>query len=390
MLISQRPQAVLLLKDGTRFEGRAIGARGIAVGEICFNTGMTGYQEIFTDPSYTGQIMVMASPHIGNYGVKRPPGDPLRGEDEGPRVSIAGLVVKKFSEVTSRADSTDSLEGMLLEAGITGISDIDTRKLVRHIRDHGAQNAIIDSTGLDDEALQRRLAEAPDMAGLELASSVTAGEPYDAGDPDSPYRVALLDFGIKLNTVRCLIERDCLVRIFPMTSTLGEMMDWRPDGFLLGNGPGDPAAMPGPVKLVAEVVATGLPVFGICMGHQLLAQSQGVPTMKMHHGHRGINHPVRNGITGRAEVTSQNHGFVVDRQKAEAHPGMEITHLHLNDGSVAGIRLKDRPVFSVQHHPEAGPGPLDSQYLFDDFVAYMRQALETAGKKAPLRTTQNH
>lgn len=384
MLVSQRPKAVLLLEDGTRFEGRAIGARGTSVGEICFNTGMTGYQEIFTDPSYTGQVMVMATPHIGNYGVKEDFPDVLAGESEGPKVSIAGLVVKKFSKVWSRPGGTGALEEFLINAGVAGISDIDTRMLVRHIRDHGAQNAVIDSTGLDDAALRQRLADAPDMAGLELSSTVSTREAYDAGAADAPVRVALVDFGIKLNSVRWLLERDCLVRIFPMHTPVKEMMAWKPDGFLLSNGPGDPGAMPDAVKLVREVVATGLPIFGICLGHQLLAECYGVGTLKMHHGHRGINHPVKNIITGRDEVTSQNHGFVVDREQAESHPDMEVTHLHLNDGSVAGTRLKGKPVFSVQHHPEAGPGPLDSQYLFDDFVGLMGR------RSARVRTDVQH
>ncbi|MBS1568736.1 MAG: glutamine-hydrolyzing carbamoyl-phosphate synthase small subunit [Bacteroidetes bacterium] len=375
MLISQRPKAVLLLSDGTRFEGRAIGAPGTFTGEVCFNTGMTGYQEIFTDPSYTGQIMVLASPHIGNYGVKQ-------GEEEGPRVSIAGLVVKKYSEVWSRPGGTESLDDYLSRAGIGGISDIDTRKLVRHIRDHGAQNAIIDNTGMDDGALKLRLGQVPDMAGLELSSTVSTKEAYEQGPSDAKNRVALVDFGIKYNSIRSLVERGCLVRVFPMGTAVKEMLRWRPDGFLLSNGPGDPAAMPSAVGTVQEVLATGLPVFGICLGHQLIAEAHGVATVKMHHGHRGINHPVKNVITGRDEVTSQNHGFVVDRTKAEQHPAMEVTHLHLNDASVAGIRLKGRPVFSVQHHPEAGPGPLDSRYLFDDFVENMVAHRKQAATKA--------
>ncbi len=375
MLTSQHPKAVLLLQDGTRFEGRAIGTRATSVGEICFNTGMTGYQEIFTDPSYTGQIMVMAAPHIGNYGVREGAQRPLDGEHEGPVVSIAGLVVKKFSEVWSRPAGTGSLEDLLQRAGIAGISDIDTRKLVRHIRDHGAQNAIIDSTGLSHAELRDRLAQAPDMAGLELSSRVSTPEAYDAGPADAAWRVALLDFGIKLNTVRWLVERGCLVRVFPLNTPVPELLQWKPTGFLLSNGPGDPSAMPQAQQMVKDVLATGLPVFGICLGHQLLAECHGVRTTKMHHGHRGINHPVRNLITGKNEVTSQNHGFVVDRLQAEQHPAMEITHLHLNDGSVAGLRLIGRPVFSVQHHPEAGPGPWDSQYLFDQFVDEMKASM---------------
>lgn len=382
MLVSQRPPAVLLLKDGTRFTGRALGAKTTAVGEICFNTGMTGYQEIITDPSYTGQLMVMAAPHIGNYGVKQDPAEPLRGEDEGPKVSVAGLVVKKFSDVWSRPGGTGSLEEMLANAGVPGISDIDTRKLVRHIRDHGAQNAILDTTGMADDELQARLDQAPEMAGLELSSAVTGKEPYDAGQPGSSYRVALIDFGIKLNTVRHLIARDCLVRVFPMHVPVAEIMHWRPDGIVLSNGPGDPAAMPAAQKHVKQIMDTGLPVFGICLGHQLLGLVHGVGTLKMHHGHRGINHPVRNLVTHKNEVTSQNHGFVVDRQQAEAHPDMFISHVHLNDGSVAGIQYRNKPVFSVQHHPEAGPGPFDALYLFDEFLGMMEKRKQPAPEQA--------
>jgi carbamoyl-phosphate synthase small subunit len=366
MLVSQRPKAVLLLADGTRFEGRAIGAIGTTVGEVCFNTGMTGYQEIFTDPSYTGQIMVLASPHIGNYGVKE-------GEEESTSLTIAGLVVKKFSETWSRPGGSGSLDEHLKAHGISGISDIDTRMLVRHIRDHGAQNAIIDSTGAEDAELKKRLAAAPDMEGLELSSTVSAKKAYEMGAADAMHRVALVDFGIKLNSVRCLVDRGCLVRVFPMHASLEEMLAWKPTGFLLSNGPGDPGAMPESVDLVRSIADSGLPVFGICLGHQLLAEAHGIGTQKMHHGHRGINHPVKDLITGRDEVTSQNHGFVVDRKQAEASDAMEITHVHLNDGSVAGTRLKGRPVYSVQYHPEAGPGPYDSRYLFDDLVSLMVQ-----------------
>ncbi|WKZ66188.1 MAG: glutamine-hydrolyzing carbamoyl-phosphate synthase small subunit [Flavobacteriales bacterium] len=368
MLISQRPEAVLLLADGTLFRGRAIGAPGIAVGEVCFNTGMTGYQEVFTDPSYTGQIMTMASPHIGNYGVKA-------GEEESGKVTIAGLVVKKFSNVWSRPGGTGSLDDYLKAAGVVGISDIDTRRLVRHIRDHGHQNALISSSSMDLDALRQRLAEAPSMEGLELSSRVSTRVPYETGPADAEFRVALVDFGVKRNIERCLGERSCRVRVFPMVASLAEMLDWRPHGFLLSNGPGDPAAMPASVALVKEVVATGLPIFGICLGHQLLAESLGMRTGKMHHGHRGINHPVKDLTTGRDEITSQNHGFVVKPSDAEAHADVQITHVHLNDGSVAGIRLKGRPVFSVQYHPEAGPGPYDSRYLFDRFVEHMRSSV---------------
>jgi len=377
MLVCQRPEALLLLADGTLFRGRAIGALGITTGEICFNTGMTGYQEVFTDPSYTGQIMTMASPHIGNYGVKS-------GEEEGPKISIAGLVVKKFSEVWSRSGGDGSLDDLLLAQGVVGISDVDTRKLVRHIRDRGAQNAIISSMEMDVEVLKKALAAAPDMAGLELSSRVTTKKAYTVGAEHAPYRVALIDFGVKRNIERCLVERACQVKVFPLTTPFVEIMKWDPHGIMLSNGPGDPSAMPKSVGLVKEVLAAGLPVFGICLGHQLIAESLGMRTEKMHHGHRGINHPIKDLTTGQDEVTSQNHGFVVRRNDAEANKGVEITHVHLNDGSVAGFRLKDRQVFCVQYHPEAGPGPLDSRYLFDRFVANMKAHI-------PVRTarTQN-
>ncbi len=365
MLISQRPEAILLLADGTIFRGRAIGAHGITAGEICFNTGMTGYQEIFTDPSYTGQIMTMATAHVGNYGVKDE-------EVESAQVRIAGLVVKKFSEVWSRPGGSGSLDDYLKAHGIVGISDVDTRKLVRHIRDNGAQNALISSAGMDLAELSARLAEAPSMEGLELSSTVSTKEAYEVGAENPPYRVALVDFGVKRNIERCLVERGCRVRVFPMTTPVEEMLAWRPHGFMLSNGPGDPGAMPASVELVRSIVATGIPVFGICLGHQLLAESQGLGTEKMHHGHRGINHPIKNLVTGRDEITSQNHGFVVRKADAERNAEVEVTHVHLNDGSIAGIRLKGRPVFSVQYHPEAGPGPFDARYLFDDLITNMK------------------
>jgi carbamoyl-phosphate synthase small subunit len=375
MLVSQRPKAILLLADGTVFEGRAIGAMGITTGEICFNTGMTGYQEIFTDPSYTGQIMTLATPHVGNYGVKA-------NEVESTNLTIAGLVVKKFSEVWSRPGGDGSLEDLLKAQGVVGISDVDTRQLVRHIRDHGAQNALISSTVMDLEELKKKLAATPSMEGLELSSRVCAADPYELGQGNSGMRVALVDFGVKKNIERSLLERNCQVKVFPMHMPLEDMLDWKPDGFLLSNGPGDPGAMPASVDLVKRVVDTGKPVFGICLGHQLLAESFGLPTEKMHHGHRGINHPVKDLVTGHDEITSQNHGFVVRRAEVDEHPALDLTHVHLNDGSVAGMAVKDRPVFSVQYHPEAGPGPYDSRYLFDRFVDHM---MVHAGVEQPIQ-----
>lgn len=370
MLISHRPKALLLLADGSLFEGRAIGAPGITTGEICFNTGMTGYQEIFTDPSYKGQIMAMATAHVGNYGVKA-------DEVESGAVQIAGLVVKKHSEVWSRPGGSGSLDDFLMAHGISGISDVDTRMLVRHIRDKGAQNALISSTEMDLAVLKKKLAAVPSMQGLELSSTVSTRTSYTTGDPHAPLRVALIDFGVKTSIERCLTGRGCLVRVFPMSASLEALLAWDPHGFMLSNGPGDPSAMPSSVALVKAIVDSQRPVFGICLGHQLLAESQGIRTEKMHHGHRGINHPVKDLLTGRDEVTSQNHGFVVKRAEAENRKDVEITHVHLNDGTIAGIRLKDRPVFSVQYHPEAGPGPHDARHLFDRFVADMNEHVGT-------------
>lgn len=365
MLVSQRPEAILMLEDGSVFKGRAIGALGTTTGEICFNTGMTGYQEIFTDPSYYGQVMVMASPHIGNYGIHE-------DENESASVKISGLVCKKFSEVWSRPGGSTSLDDFLKTNNVVGISDVDTRALVRKIRSQGAMNCIISSTEMDETVLKAELALAPSMEGLELSSKVSTQEAYAVGDPDAAIRVALLDLGVKTNIVRCLVDRGCYVKVFPMNTTLDEMESFEPSGFMLSNGPGDPSAMPDTAELVASIVNTGKPVFGICLGHQVLAMSQGVGTKKMHHGHRGINHPVRQRNSQHDEVTSQNHGFVVDREQAEANPNVEVTHDHLNDHSVAGIKLKGKPVFSVQYHPEASPGPHDPQYLFDDFVEKMK------------------
>ena len=366
MLSSERPKAVLLLVDGTRFEGRAIGTIGTTTGEICFNTGMTGYQEIFTDPSYYGQIMVTATSHIGNYGVNET-------EVESDDIKISGLVCKKFSETFSRARANGGLQEFLERDGVVGISDIDTRALVRHIRDSGAMNAIISSEGLTDEELKERLNKTPSMDGLELASRVSTEEAYSFGNSGAKFKVALLDIGVKRSIISCLAERGCYVKVFPMNTSFEEIKAFAPDGVLLSNGPGDPAPLTDVIETVGKVVEAGYPVFGICLGHQVLALSQGLKTEKMHNGHRGINHPIKNLLTGHCEVTSQNHGFVVKRDEVEELNNVEMTHVHLNDKTLAGLRIKDRPVFSVQYHPEASPGPHDSRYLFDQFLANMEE-----------------
>lgn len=356
--------AVLVLQDGTVFYGNAAGAVGTTTGEIAFNTGMTGYQEIFTDPSYYGQILVMNTSHIGNYGVHK-------DEVESDGLKIAGLVTKKFSDTFSRAGDTSSLQAYLDRDGCVGICDIDTRALVRHIRQKGAMNAIISSDSIDVESLKSQLAGVPSMEGLELSSKVTTSEAYEEGPSDGP-KVALLDLGVKRNIVRCLTERGCRVRVFPLQSTAEELLEWNPEGIMLSNGPGDPAAMEATVAQVKKLVESGIPAFGICLGHQLVALSQGLQTEKMFNGHRGINHPVINLLTGKCEITSQNHGFVVSTASLDDASHVELTHRHLNDDTVAGIRLTNRPVFSVQYHPEASAGPHDSRYLFDQFVETIR------------------
>ena len=357
--------AVLVLADGTVFHGKAAGSRGTSFGEIAFNTGMYGYQEIFTDPSYHKQIVVMATAHIGNYGVHE-------GETESSGPRVAGVVVRNFSSVASRPGGSGTLQEDLEGHDVVGIRDVDTRALVTHIREHGAMNAVVSSDGTSVEELKARLSDVPSMEGMELSSQVSVSEVLESGVGNA-HRVALLDLGVKESIVRCLVDRGCHVKVFPWDSEAGDLLAWNPEGIMLSNGPGDPAAMPGVIAEVAKLVESGLPVFGICLGHQVLALSQGVKTKKMFNGHRGVNHPVKNLITGTCEITSQNHGFVISRESLESNADVEETHVHLNDNTVAGIRLVGRPVFSVQYHPEASAGPHDSRYLFDDFVANIAQ-----------------
>ncbi len=364
---SQISKAILVLQDGTFFEGNAIGKIGTTTGEICFNTGMTGYQEVFTDPSYFGQILVMTTDHIGNYGVHSE-------EVESDSIKIAGLVCKKFSTTFSRNLGSGTLDQYFTDNHLTGISDIDTRKLVAHIRETGAQNAIISSEILDVESLKAKLNEVPSMDGLDLAPSVSTSQFYEeaATSDETLFKVALIDFGSKKNIARELKNRGCHLGVFPYNATAEDILKWNPDGFMISNGPGDPASMLYAIDTIKKIVDSGMPTFGICLGHQLLSLASGLKTYKMHHGHRGCNHPVKNLITGRSEITSQNHGFAVEFNE-ELKDIVELTHVNLNDDSVEGIRRKDKPAFSVQHHPEASPGPHDSLYLFDDFVQLMSQ-----------------
>jgi carbamoyl-phosphate synthase small subunit len=362
---NEKKAAVLLLADGTVFRGRSAGFQGTVSGEIAFNTGMTGYQEIFTDPSYHGQILVMTTAHIGNYGVSSM-------EVESGSVKISGAVIKKFSEIYSRPAGEMSLGDYFERDKVVAICDIDTRALIRHIRETGAMNAIISSEIEDIDELKKLLLETPGMEGLELSSLVTS-EMFKSENEGGSLRIALIDFGVKENIIRCLTERGAEVGVFPMGTDLQEILLWNPDGIMLSNGPGDPGAMPIVVAKVKDLIETGIPMFGICLGHQIIALSVGLRTEKMFNGHRGVNHPVKNLLTGKCEVTSQNHGFVVSRDSLEHSTEAEETHVHLNDHTVAGIRLTRYPVFSVQYHPEASAGPHDSRYLFDQFIASVRE-----------------
>jgi len=356
--------AVLLLEDGTVYHGKAAGKIGTTTGEICFNTGMTGYQEIFTDPSYFGQIMVTTNAHIGNYGIHP-------DEIESDSIKIAGLVCKNFNIAFSRKSSDTSIQDYFQDENIVGISDVDTRSLVRHIRDKGAMNAIISSETLDIDQLKQKLAEVPSMDGLELSSQVSTKESYFYGNEKANYRVAVLDLGVKKNILRNFEKRKIYARVFPAKTTFREMEEWKPDGYFISNGPGDPSAMPYAIETVKEILDADRPLFGICLGHQLLALASDIRTMKMFNGHRGLNHPVKNIIKNHCEVTSQNHGFGVVMEDIRLSDKVEITHLNLNDQSIEGIRIKGKKAFSVQYHPESSPGPHDSRYLFDDFVAMM-------------------
>ncbi len=357
--------AILLLADGTIYHGKAAGKIGTTTGEICFNTGMTGYQEIFTDPSYFGQIMVTTNAHIGNYGIHAE-------EIESDTIKIAGLVCKNFNITYSRKEANQSIQDYFQEQNVVGISDIDTRSLVRHIRNKGAMNAIISSEILDTEELKKKLASVPSMDGLELSSKVSTQKPYFYGKENAKYKVAVLDLGVKKNILRNFDERDVYAKVFPAKTSFKEMEAFQPDGYFISNGPGDPSAMPYAIETVKEILAANKPLFGICLGHQLLALANDIRTMKMFNGHRGLNHPVKNIIIDHCEVTSQNHGFGVIPEDVKKSDKVEITHINLNDQSIEGIRIKGKKAFSVQYHPESSPGPHDSRYLFDDFIKLMQ------------------
>ncbi len=378
-------KALLALSDGTVFEGYSFGATGTATGEVCFNTSMSGYQEVLTDPSYCGQIVSMTYPHQGNYGVNDI-------DIESWRPWVEGFIVRDPCRAPSSWRSEDSLHLYMERHGIVGIHGIDTRALTRLIRSQGAMMGVI-STEHDGETLVEMAVRAPGLAGRDLAREVTSAHPYSwheglwsMSDPfnegihpvkERRYRVIAYDFGMKRNILRILHDAGCAVTVVPASTPAGDVLEMDPDGVFLSNGPGDPAAVGYAIEAVRTIVDSGLPVFGICLGHQVLALALGAGTYKLKFGHRGSNHPVKDLATGRVEITSQNHGFAVDMEGVKGD--LELTHLNLNDNTVEGIRLKDRPVFSVQYHPEASPGPHDSRYLFRRFTEEMEKKREGKG-----------
>ena len=352
--------AILLLADGRKFEGKSFGYQGESTGEVCFNTGMTGYQEILTDPSYCKQIVTMTSPHIGNYGINE--------EDiESENIQVAGFVIKEETMTPSNWRSTQSLGEYLKKNKIVGIKEIDTRSLTRHIRDKGAMTGIISSIDLNTQSLEKKLKKSPDMNGLDLAKDVTTQKKYK-WPGKGQYKVAVIDFGIKKNILRLLSDAGCELTVFPASIKAEDILSFEPDGVFLSNGPGDPLAVTYGIETVKKLLGK-VPLFGICLGHQILALALGASTFKLKFGHRGINHPVRNNEKNTVEITSQNHGFAVDLDSLP--PNVISTHINLNDNTSGGIRCIDIPAFSVQYHPESSPGPHDSRYLFNQFIEMM-------------------
>ena len=362
-MMNKRKKAILLLEDGRVFNGFSFGHIGETTGEVCFNTGMSGYQEILTDPSYCKQIVTMTSPHIGNYGIN--------SEDiESNNIQVSGFVIKEETEIPSNWRSELSVGNYLDDQKIVGIQNVDTRALTRHIRDNGAMNGVISSIDVDTKSLKSKLNQIPSMEGLDLAKVVTTKKNYKWSKDSKPYKVAAIDYGIKFNILRLLDKHDCEVTVFPADISADEIIKFDPDGVFLSNGPGDPSAVTYGIKMVKSLLGKK-PIFGICLGHQILALALGAKTFKLKFGHRGINHPVRNNETGIIEITSQNHGFAVDLDSLPDN--VESTHINLNDNTSEGIKCKDIPAFSVQYHPESSPGPHDSRYLFKQFIDMMKK-----------------
>ncbi len=364
-----RDSAKLALADGTVVEGVALGTRGLTGGELCFNTSMTGYQEIMTDPSYWGQLMMMTQPHIGNYGAS--------AEDmEADEPMIEGFIVRDYPRRHSNTQADETLEQFMQRFGLVGIAGVDTRALVRHVRDKGVMNAVISSDELSGETLVQKAKDWPSMAGHELASEVTVEEPYTFCEGSGP-RIAVYDFGVKKNILRSFRRRGCTVKVVPGPTDLSAVLDWNPDGLFFSNGPGDPRPMDGVIETVSDAIDTGLPIFGICLGHQLMALAEGFDVYKMHVGHRGANHPVKNLDTEQVEVTTQNHGFAVDPESIDPEVA-RVTHVNLNDDTIEGLRFKQFAGMSLQYHPEASPGPHDSHYHFDAFVELVAEERDVA------------
>lgn len=355
---SNKP-AKLALADGTVVEGKALGEYGLTGGELCFNTSMTGYQEIMTDPSYYGQLMMMTYPHIGNYGASSQ-------DMEADEPMVAGFIVRDYPREQSNPNADETLDQFMRRHGVVGISGVDTRALVRHVRDKGVMNAIISSEELDDDTLVQKAKDWPSMEGLELASNVTVDTPYVYCEGKGP-RIVVYDFGVKRNILRSFCQRGCTVRVVPGDTELEQVLDWEPDGIFFSNGPGDPRPMEDAIDTVRAAIDTGRPIFGICLGHQLMALARGMDVYKMHVGHRGANHPVKNLDTQRVEVTTQNHGFAVDPESIDAEEA-RVTHMNLNDDTIEGLQFKRFAGMSLQYHPEASPGPHDSHYHFDEFM----------------------
>lgn len=358
--------AILALEDGTIFKGCSFGAGGERYGEVVFNTSMTGYQEIITDPSYKGQIVTMTYPLIGNYGVNL--------EDvESRKPFVEGFVVREYSKIASNWRSRDSLGDYLAKNNILGIEGIDTRELTLHIRQAGAMKAVLSTEDLDEKSLVKKAKESCGLLGIDLVREVVCKKPY-TWNKKGKYKVVAIDCGIKLNMLRILEGKNCKITVVPAATSSREILEIKPDGLLLSNGPGDPAALPYVVKTVRELLEK-LPIFGICLGHQILGQAFGGRTFKLKFGHHGANHPVKDLRTGKVSITSQNHGFCVDIDSMNKKE-IELTHVNLNDGTSEGLRHKKLPIFSVQFHPEASPGPRDAEYLFAEFVSLMQKSLK--------------
>ncbi len=365
--------AILMLEDGRTFRGKAFGAEGETFGEMVFNTSMTGYQEILTDPSYAGQIVCMTYPLIGNYGVNE--------EDvESRKPWVEGFVVKEASRIASNWRAEETLDSYLKRHKIVGIEHLDTRALVRHIRDKGAMRAVISTTDLDETSLLEKVKQSPEMQNRELASVVTIEKNYEyPAEKEAKYHVVAFDFGVKTNSLREFSKFNCKITVVPQNTSANEVLALKPDGIFLSNGPGDPASMKSVVAEINKLTKSDVPMFGICLGHQILGQVFGGKTYKLKFGHRGGNQPIKNLETGKVEITAHNHGFAVDAKSLPAD--VEVTHINLNDQTVAGLKHKTLPIFSVQYHPESAPGPHDSEYLFTNFIELMQKSLREGKNK---------